>query len=294
MKKLATSLLAFALIFISACEPEVDEDAFFDIRDVKLNIKFATQKSSFDELPMTYQTPSNYIVALKKAALLGVEGTPDFTLFETQNMTDALVFDFTDEGIKHSLLEGSQVPNGKYANVLLDIYYLQMRVQISTGDRGVEYRNLRIYLSDDNEYQNGLHQPGDITQINESGEEIGWLMGAGQDPNLDPVTPRTAAYTHNGDGTTWYDFNGKDAQYYGPFGDVDFMNNATHPVYTSIIYLARDEITQGDNLIVEFNVNNCWAFQDKNTDGYFGFSDLDPINPTKWHLAMPLMRIYRE
>ena len=140
-------------------------------------------------------------------------------------------------------------------------------------------------MSDDAEYEGGLHQPGDMTQINE-GVEIGWLLGEGQAPNMDPVTPRSAAYTYNGDGTSWYNFAGKSGQDYGPFGDISFTTSAPHPIYYQMVNFSFESIT-GQTMVIEFDVSNCWKFEDKDTDGSFGYGDLDPIDPTEWQIDLP-------
>jgi len=186
------------------------------------------------------------------------------------------------------LLNGTNVPDGEYSSFEIEIYYLQMNIAISTGERGLERRNIRIYLSDKAETEQGLHQAGDMTQINNN-QEIGWLMGEGQTPNFDPVAPRIDAYTTNGDGVSWYDFAGKSGENYGPFGNAEFMTEP-HPIYkTTIDFNFVDN--KGTDLILDFNVNNCWQYEDKNGDGAFGTGDLDPVNPTKWHMALPEMTV---
>ena len=109
-------------------------------------------------------------------------------------------------------------------------------------------------------------------------------------PNLDPVSPREVAYTYEGDGISWYNFAGKSGADYGPFGDTGFMNAAPHPIYsTQVAFMLVDN--NGTNVILDFDVNNCWQFEDKSGDGVFGADDLDPIDPTMWHMAMPVMTV---
>lgn len=291
MGKKYTILLVLSLvILISACEK--DNPKLNNISDVKLKVSFNSNKSVkalklLDDF--TLETPQNYFVALKSVKLLGSNGTSDIELFNETNLSSSLVFDFMDSNTTHSLLEGTEIPDGEYSSVEIEIYYLQMNIAISAGSRGVERRNVRIYLSDDAETEDGMHQPGDMTQINDN-IEIGWLLGEGQTPYMDPVSPRINAYTHNGDGSTWYDFAGKSAADFGPFGDVDFMNAAPHPIYhTQVDFNFVDN--NGTELILDFNVNDCWQFEDKSGDGVFGADDLDPVNPTKWHMQLPEMTV---
>ncbi len=285
-------LFALPMVFFTGCNKEEENSKTVSLNDVQLQVSFGRDKAASVATvanAMTYETPENYYVALKKVALKGTQGSPDFVLFETNSLSTSLVFDFTDTETVHSLLTGTQIPEGEYNGVELEIYYLQMNIALATTDRGVEWRNVRIYLSDDAETEDGLHQPGDMTQINE-GQEIGWLLGEGQVPNMDPVSPRSAAYTQNGDGSTWYDFAGKSGEIYGPFGDVEFMNTASHPVYrTTVDFTLVDN--GGTTLILDFNVNHCWQFDDKSGDGVFGASDLDPLDPTRWNMALPVMTV---
>jgi hypothetical protein len=160
-----------------------------------------------------------------------------------------------------------------------------MNIAIATTTRGIERRNLRIYLSDDAETEGGLHQPGDVTQINNS-QEVGWIRMA----IMEPGAPRNAVYSTDGNGVTWMNFGGKSAKDYGPFGSVDFYTNASHPVYK--IRAAFNLVEgKGTQIIVDFNVNGCWQFEDKSGDGVFGPKDLDPVNPTGWHMALPAITV---
>lgn len=296
MKKISIQVFVILFIFsIISCKKDSDDPTLTNIQEVSLKVNFNTTKatSAFKDEPiMTYETPENYYVALKRVTLLGINGTADFELFNEPNLASSFVFDFTSAKTVHSLLQDTNVPEGDYSSFEIDIYYLQMNIAIATVDRGLERRNFRIYLSDDAETEGGLHQPGDMTQINND-IEIGWLMGEGQSPNLDPVAPRQAAYTYNGEVGAWYDFAGKSGENFGPFGDIDFMNNAPHPIYSATINFNLVD-QSGTNLILNFDVKNCWQFEDKSNDGVFGAADLDPIDPTNWHMALPAMHVTLE
>ena len=287
IKTLVFSAVATAAILFSGCER--NGNSVYE--DVALQVTFGAKKmlAPCDEPQMTFETPENYVVALKKAMLVGNDTTPDFVLFEEPDLSSSMVFDYTDEQTVHSLLDGQEIPLGVYAGIEIEIYYLQMNIAIATGERGVERRNFRIYLSDDAEAEDGLHQPGDMTQIND-GVEIGWLLGEGQIPNMDPVTPREAAYSNFGEGRVWHDFAGKPGDQYGPFGDSAFMFHAPHPVYRDTVDFTFID-KNGSKLILDFNVNNCWQFEDRSGDGVFGPGDLDSIVPTAWHMAMPEMTV---
>lgn len=289
--KILCKIPVFALLILllfSAC----NKNKFENIKDVKLRVSFLSSDSKVALIDKTSQTPENYFVALKSVTLIGDNETADFLIFDKENLSDALVFDYNDASTTHSLMQGIAVPSGKYSSIKIEIYYLQMKLNIATST-DVEERNIRIYLSDDAETENGLHQPGDMTQISSTGIEEGWLLGNGVSPDMTPVSPRTDAYTVGGDGINWLYFANKNGQNFGPFGDVDFMNNATHPVYsTSIPFNLIDN--GGENIILDFNVNNCWNFEDKSGDGYFGADDLNDTVPTEWSMDMPIMTVTLE
>ncbi len=290
--KLKITFVLFALLFASACK----KDTFKSVKDVKLRVDFSTPVNAA-KIDMTKQTPEDYIVALKSVTLIGDNGTSDFGVFSKSDLSSSLVFDFTDTNTTRSLMQGTTVPDGSYSSVKIEIYYLQMKLNI-TASSGNEPRNIRIYLSDDAETEGGLHQSGDMTQISDAGTEEGWLLGNGQDPDMSPVAPRTAAYTNDedgdglGEGNVWFDFAGKPGDNYGPFGDTEFMN-APHPVYETTIEFSLID-NGGENIILDFNVNNCWQFEDKDSSGAFGAGDLDPVNPTKWHMELPIMTVTLE
>lgn len=277
-------------ILISGCEKNSLD--FKNIDSVGLKVSFTEKKSSpllknLNEL--SYETPLNYFVSLKSAKLIGINGTADAELFNETDLSSSFVFDYTDDNTVHSLLNETEVPTGEYTSIEIEIYFLQMNIAIATEDRGIERRNFRIYLSDDAETEGGVHQPGDICQIND-GQETGWLMGNDQGNNMDPVTPREAAYAIEGEDNAWLDFAGKPGSDYGPFGNIDFMNNAPHPIYKANVDFNFSG-GSGGQMILDFNVANCWMFEDKSGDGVFGIDDLEEDNPTDWNMALPLMTV---
>jgi hypothetical protein len=285
MKKMAfIILLLSAIAFMTSCEKNDDKQ----ITEIKIKTSFNTLKQGIAEKSIesfTYETPQEYLIAIKSARLIGAGETEDFLLFDMGDLASSVIYNFTDDTDSYSLLQGNTIPEGDYEAIQMEIYYQQMLISIMTIDRGLEYRNYRIYLSDDAEVEEGLHQPGDMCQVND-GVEIGWLMGEAQYPNMDPVTPRDAAYTHNGDCSSWYDFAGKNAQNFGPFGSLEFMLNAPQPIYHALLNFNYEEAS-GEELVIDFNINNAWQFEDKNGDGHFGAEDLDENDPSEWHLAMP-------
>jgi hypothetical protein len=281
-------LLVVALLVIFGCKKEETSTGGVEIKDVELKVSFLENKSAGilkSAIALTKETPTNYCIGLKSVRLIGSNGTVNAELFNKPNLSSSLVFDFTNNNTVHSLLNGSTIPKGNYSAIEFEIYYLQMNIAIATTTRGIERRNLRIYLSDDAETEGGLHQPGDVTQINNS-QEVGWIKMA----IMEPGTPRNVVYSTDGNGLTWMNFSGKSAKDFGPFGSVDFYKNASHPIFKTRAAFSLVE-GKGTQLIVDFNVNGCWQFEDKSGDGVFGSQDMDPVNPTGWHMALPAITV---
>jgi hypothetical protein len=292
MKKIIITLLSFLTLLIISCDKGGTSTIDVAIKDIVLKVSFQGNKSANDlkaNITLTKETPTDYYVALKSVRLIGSNNTANVELFSKANLSSSLVFDFTNNNTVHSLLNGSTIPKGDYSFIELEIYYLQMNIAIATTTRGTERRNFRIYLSDDAENEGGLHQPGDMTQINNS-QEVGWLMGKTTMPDMDPGTPRSAVYSSDGNGVKWFDFAGKSAKDFGPFGNLEFANNAPHPIFKTKAAFILEE-GKGTQLVVDFNVNNCWQFEDKSGDGIFGPQDMDPVNPTGWAMVLPVISV---
>jgi hypothetical protein len=284
---LVFGLLFFSTIVLvnSGCKKDKDKD-IMKFGQAKVAVTFGASSKSMTTV-MTKQTPLKYMIALRSATLKGGDGTADYSLFNVSDLSQCSVYDFTDGGIRQDLTGGSGIPDGNYTSIELGIYYLQMKIQINSVNRGVEWRNMRIYFTED-----ATHKRGDVTQISEQGVELGWLFGENQMPDFDPVTPRINAYTQGGGGVNWYMFSDKNGSNYGPFGNMSFWNGHTAP-YSEIA--AFTFLTSaGQMLVVDFNVNNCWQFEDKSGDGFWGGDDLDPINPTSWNMALPQITIKLE
>jgi len=291
MKKLLFFILA--ILTIVGCSDDSEPSITGPFKDIKLKVNFGDSKKASsiikDDTPLTEETPMDYYIALKSVTLIGADETNDYEVFNNSSLANSEIYEFTDN-TPLSVLQGEDIPEGTFSSIELEVYYLQMNIKISLNDPGdretIEHRNFRIYMSDDAEYEQGSHQSGDMTQINEGVGEIGWLLGENQNPNMDPVTPRVAAYTHSGDGTSWYDFAGKSAENYGPFGDVNFWSSVSQPIYSQFINFSF-ESAKGNTMIIEFDVTGCWKFQDKDENGAFGYGDLDPLDPTKWQMDLP-------
>lgn len=289
MKKYSWSFVAaIALLVLVGCKKEGTSLDGSSIKEVVLKVSFQGNKSASGlkaGVTLTKETPASYYIGLKAVRLIGTNGTADAELFNQPKLSSSMVFDFKDNSAVHSLFNGTTIPKGDYSSIEFDIYFLQMNIAISTTKNGIEHRNVRIYLSDDADTEGGPHQPGDLTQIIDS-QEVGWITWS----NFEPVVPRSAKYSIDGNGVNWLNFGGKSGKDFGPFGSPEFFNAITHPIYkTKAAFILADG--KGSRLVVDFNVNGCWQFEDKNGDGVFGYQDLDPVNLTAWHMALPVITV---
>ena len=46
--------------------------------------------------------------------------------------------------------------------------------------------------------------------------------------------------------------------------------------------------------VLQFDVTDCWKFQDNDQDGSFGYGDVDFEDPTEWLMAFPNVSVYFE
>jgi len=290
MKKLSVILLLFAIsavamFSVTSCGKE-DEPNKMSFSQTKVKATFGDAKSTNGDIIIS-QTPSEYQIGLYSATLIGTDGTSSYPLFNENDLSNSQIFNFTNGSINIDMSGGTTIPDGSYVSFELGIYFLQMRLQIATTNRGIEWRNMRIYFRDHGEIKRG-----DVVQVDGQGNIQGWLFGEGQLPDFDPVKPRINAYTHNGDGISWYMFADKLSQTFGPFGNMSFWNSVPNPYNKHVAFSFQE--SEGQTLIIDFNVTNCWVFGDFNGDGYFGGHDLNPINPSPWQMNLPIITLRLE
>jgi hypothetical protein len=149
---------------------------------------------------------------------------------------------------------------------------MTIEVKLSNGE--IVTRNQRIYFSDDAEYENGLHQPGDITEIGDDVEEKGWLISIHQDSNDNwtGVSPRSYAYRP--EDSDWIYFADKYGGDFGPFGDAYFWSQCSLPIFIQSTSFSVNIPEEGGAIIVRFMVKDSWQCDDRNGDGYFNPSDM--------------------
>jgi len=274
-----TLLLLIGLLSTTSCKKKKK----MNFSNAKIAVSFGNSTRGALNTVDTKQTPAEYIIALHSAKMLGEDGTDDHPLFAVNNFEDAHIYNFTSGSAKIDLSGGKTIPEGNYNSFELGIYYLQMKIQIFSVTRGVEWRNLRIYFCED-----GIHKRGDVIQVSDDGSHQGWLFGENQVPDFDPVSPRINAYTYNSDGINWYQFGGYGKDF-GPFASPAMWNFHATP-FTQHAPFTFEE-SDGRVLVIDFDVTECWQFQDVSGDGYWGGDDLGAPGGTAWHMKLPTITL---
>lgn len=269
-----TLILALGAMVMNGCDEMEEPPGLMNLTGAKISASFDKKQKT-----MTRQTPEEYKIGLYSLKLIGDPHTPDYTLFYETNLDNARAFNFTSNDQFFDLDGGDSIPEGNYASVEYGILYLQQRVQISSENNGLTWRNMRVYLC---EY--GDFKRGDVVQYNDQGEFEGWLYGINEKPDFLPATPREYAYKQPPQ-NNWWMFADKSAEFFGPFGNMAFWNSVPNP-YSKQMLLNYNE-GEGNTVVLNFNVAETWNFEDKNGDGYFGGQDIDPVTPTNVHMSLP-------
>lgn len=284
MKKLFYLLMPAYMLTLQACDTDDDTPGLMRIDGAKLKVTFELPGKQSDRADgFVYQTPAEYQIGLHSVTLIGDPHTPDHTLFTEEDFTDAEVFNFTDGSLLFDLHEDTDIPDGNYASVELGIVYLQMRLQLSGTNTGVQWRNMRIYFCEFGDFKRG-----DVVEVSDEGTMMGWLFGRYEMPDFLPASPRDYAYTypHNGE---WWMFADKPGNLYGPSGNLSFWNSVPNP-FSRHVLLSRQE-GDGNIMVIDFNVADCWRFEDNNGDGYFGGQYINPQVPSAWVMELPVITV---
>jgi len=280
--KVIAVVIGISVLFgISSCDNGTVTSGLEDIQ-ISVNFDGSNRNLSRAEGELLSYTPTAYSIGIKKATLMGEGSTEDFILFENDLLSDSESFSFISgtNNTKSLLTSGNTIPLGTYQSLDIELYYLQMTIDVYLSGETVPVdRTLRIYFSDDAEYEQGLHQPGDVTEINSEGIETGWLMGnSGAD--FTGTSPRVDAYK---DGV-WFDFAGKTAEDFGPFGDPAFWTDSEQPIFKTSVSFCLD-LSNARAILVDFDVVDTWNCDDLTGDGVFNPDDIGGA----WHMNIPTM-----
>jgi hypothetical protein len=205
-----------------------------------------------------YITPESFKIAFKRLSFTTGSSDKFDIIPDRGTLANSLVFDIT------SLATIAQPPIavGTYASFQAEIYYYEIKMKINTSPEITQ--SLRIYLSDDDFPSEGSlgHHQGDITFIDTSGAEIGWVGVA---------TPWIAASLQHD--KTSVDRPGsidsETGHKRGQFGDSAFWNRtALNQGSGKDIYLMEKPLglvingTTGKTVTFTFSIKDSWFYED--------------------------------
>lgn len=174
-----------------------------------------------DDGIVAHITPTSYSLAFKRVTLVPTDVVGDDApaidfIADTGTLANAEVVDFTSDDTSETVItiDPSDLTAGSYSAIETELYYFQMTFPV-----GGVTRNVRIYMSDDDfEVQGNLgHHQGDITFINDDGEELGWVDSTWGDTLAD-----TRGEDQNGAGGT----DAETSHARGFFGNAEFWDAA--------------------------------------------------------------------
>lgn len=224
---------------------------------------------------VAHVTPSTYAIAFKRITLNAASGGTDVDLLaDTGTLAAAEVVDFTSADSTESVITiaPSSLTAGTYSGITAELYYFQLTFPV-----GGTTRHVRIYMSDDDftaEGSRGHHQ-GDITFIDDSGTELGWV-----DDTWSSSLSSTRGTAQNGAGGT----DSQTGHDRGYFGDATFWNQtalqqgSTQDIFTTTLDFATSlvipdpaTITDLTTITVTFSIADTFYYEDFAPQGT-GFS----------------------
>ena len=222
-----------------------------------------------------YITPTSFLVAVKRMTLFDEDGNAYEIVPEAATLAESEVIDLTSPADLAEL----DLPAAVYSSIEAEFYYYELVMPLN--DPPVSQR-LRVYLSDDDFAAEGSlgHHQGDITLLDESRQELGFVTGG---------LPWTTAnlLAERGDTEGGGGADPESGHLRGLYGDTlqwnqeDFMQGATQDLYIQTVPFQIDltSVEEGETLesiTVVFNVADCWFFEDFDNDGNFDPCSLGP------------------
>jgi hypothetical protein len=218
-----------------------------------------------DGASVAYITPSRFVVACKRLALIAEDGHAEEIIPDTGRLADAQVIDMTSP----VTLAEVTIPPAPYVRAEAELYYYELVMPMNNppADQG-----LRLFLSDDDFPAEGSlgHHQGDITLIDAAGQELGFVV-EGAPWTVDSLSPvhQDMVYAGSTDAETGHRR--------GPFGDTalwdsaPFMQGPTQDIFIMVVPVDLDLSTalSGAVMTIVFNVADSWYYEDFDNDGNF-------------------------
>ncbi len=212
-----------------------------------------------------YITPSAYKVAFKRLAFVNADGDLIDVIADTGTLADSEVLDLTAE----VTLPVQELPVGEYPTYYAEIYYHELTMPLYVvGDP----QTIRVYVSDDDFPSEGDlgHHQGDVTMVDGSDTELGFVTGGGL---WQVASLQTLRGSINGAGGT----DSETGHLRGLYGDQDLWNrpdltqgsNQDVFILEGVLSLTLEET--GGTVVFSFDVVDAWFFED--------FDDNQLFNP---------------
>ncbi len=210
-----------------------------------------------------FMTPSTFKVAVKRLSFMKSGGSVD-VVPDSGTLAQSTVFDITSQ-ITISQLT---LTEGQYTAVEAEIYYYEITMPLNNPS---VTQSIRVYLSDDDFPAEGNlgHHQGDITLIDQNGNELGWV-GVATPWTLAALQTVPALVTRPGGTDT------QTGHQRGLFGNGDLWNQTQFQQGSNrdiFLMSAPLGLTLSANVTrtvrFTFNVMDSWFWEDFDLDGKF-------------------------
>jgi hypothetical protein len=215
-----------------------------------------------------YLTPLSFKVALKRLSFVKSDGAHVEFVPDQETLSKSMVYDLTSQ----VTISQIAISAGAYLSVQAEIYYYEIKMPINSSPTITQ--SIRVYLSDDDFAAEGSlgHHQGDITFIDNTGSEIGWVV-PGMPWTIASLQTNTALVSRPG-GT-----DPETGHQRGPFGDsalwdqTSFMQGNGRDAFLINAPLGPSGLTVSADIsktvTLTFSVKDSWFWEDFDADGRF-------------------------
>jgi hypothetical protein len=243
-----------------------------------------------------YLTPQSFKVAIKRLSFVKSDGAHVDFVPDQGMLSQALIYDLTSQVTISQLA----ISAGTYSTFQAELYYYEIKMPLNSSPTITQ--NIRVYLSDDDYPAEGNlgHHQGDITFIDDSGVEIGWVV-PGDVWTVASLQTDTTLVSRPGD------TDPETGHQRGPFGDSSlwdqaaFAQGSDRDIYLISAPLGPTGLTVSADVTktvtFSFSVKDSWFWEDFDADGRFdpceaGLSSVEACAAgSKWAPIFKLPRL---
>jgi hypothetical protein len=214
-----------------------------------------------DGAPIAYLTPAEYRVAFKRVTFVHDTDGPVDVVPDAGTLAASDIADITQE----ITIADMDVPAGRYVRFEVELYFFEMLLE-----GGPEPLRVRVYLSDDDFPAEGSlgHHQGDITLVDEDGNELGWVA-PGQTWDAEHLLADRGD-TQGGGG-----IDAETGHRRGLYGDGSLWNQTRfnqgpdQDIYVIETPIDGTLASDATTITFVFDVSDTWFFEDFDQDGAF-------------------------